>query len=349
MLNVGVVSEKILDCIRNCAQIQPGITIVAACSGGADSMALTHALAKVAQEIPFKVCVLHVQHHLRGKEAEHDARVVRNFAASCSLSFQQVDVDVQSLVSAQGLSVEDAARQLRYAALEAYRHKIAAEAIFLAHHRDDQAETVFLNLLRGAGIRGLRGMLPVQKFLVRPFLPITRSEIEVYCQENKITYCTDSSNNDINYKRNWLRKELLPLLEKVNPQIKKQLAQTAELAACDEEFLDTLAQTYFSKYSKKIVKGYELETGPDFLALHKAVQTRVIRILLQKAGGIAISYEHVQSILQLFNNKSRNKKVDVPKVRVVYANGTLQAGKPLKTRQEERAEKIKQKERQRHA
>lgn len=329
--------------------LQPGVTVVAACSGGADSLALTHALAQVAAEVHFVVCVCHVQHHLRGVEAERDAGTVKAFAAAYRLPYKQLEVNVPELVAREGLSVEEAARKLRYAALETCRQQVQAVAIFLAHQRDDQAETVLLNLVRGAGTRGVRGMLPYNKYLVRPFLTVSRQEIEDYCRQYDLTYCLDSTNEDVQYKRNWVRKRLVPLLHTLNPQINKQLAQTAALAACDEDCLEQQAAAYLQCFGRQVFEYYDVAAGEDFSALHQAVQTRVIRQMLQKAGGREISYEHIQAVLALLNKGVGGKAVDVPGVRIMYANGRLLAGRPEKSRQQERKEKIQQKERQRHA
>ena len=213
---------------------KPGTKVIAALSGGADSLCLTDVMASQGEEDGVDVLAVHVQHHLRGEEAEQDARQAEEYCRNRGLAFRRVDVDVRSLAEGEGLSLEEAARKLRYGALEKVRQETGAAAIFLAHHQDDQAETVLLNLVRGAGTRGMRGMLPVSGYLARPFLEITRRDTEAYCEEMGLAWCEDSSNEDQSLKRNWVRKTLLPLLETQNPQIRKQLAQAAALAASDD-------------------------------------------------------------------------------------------------------------------
>lgn len=317
------VTKKLHKMLKNCAVLRSGITVIAACSGGADSLALTDTLAQLSREMGFALHVVHVQHHLRGAEAENDALLVADFCRTHYLTYKQVDVNVKKLVSQRKISVEEAARKLRYEALEKYRQEAGAEAIFLAHHRDDQAETVLLNLLRGAGIRGLRGMLPRNDFLVRPFLQATRQDMELYCAEQNISFCTDSSNDNIEYKRNWVRKELLPMLECVNPQIKKSLAQVAALAAMDEEYLDLQARKYLTAYGVKFAKSYELTVGKDFLQLPMAVQTRVVRIAVSEIKAGEFNYEHVKAVIELIAKRTSGKYLNLPGARALYAKEKL--------------------------
>lgn len=316
-------TEKLYKMLRACKVLQPGATIVVACSGGADSLALTDTLWHLSKEMSFVVCVMHVQHHLRGLEAQRDARLVADFCQEREIIHRQADVNVRQLVLDAGLSIEEAARKLRYAALESYRQEIAARAIFLAHHRDDQAETVLLNLLRGAGTRGLRGMLSNNGFLIRPFLSATRQDMEQYCAENNIIFCQDSTNDDVEYKRNWIRKTLLPLLTEVNPQIKKSLAQVATLAAMDEECLDKQAQEYLKNYGKKMDKAYELVAGPEFLQLPDALKMRVVRLIMVNINAGEFNYEHVKAVVALVVKRTSGKSLDLPKVKAFYAKNKL--------------------------
>lgn len=342
--------EKYLeDMLKACPAWVKGTTIVVACSGGADSLALTDLVAYLAPGMDIKAKVLHVEHHLRGDEAEADAKLVEEFCHRSRLEFKRVDVDVNKLVEEEGLSVEEGARKLRYQALEEYRREVGASAIFLAHHRDDQAETVLLNLVRGAGTRGLRGMLPLNGYLVRPLLQATRKDLEEYCASRGLTYCQDSTNSDITYKRNWVRKKLLPLLETVNPNIRKQLAQAAALAAADEEYLDSQAKKFVQAFGRQVFEMFDIGVGKDFQALPLAVKTRVLRIVITKAGGREISFEHIRDLLELIDKGVGNKAMDFPgKARIVYLNSRLMAGPNNNSRSEERQKKIEQKERQRN-
>ena len=329
---------------------QPHTTVLAACSGGADSLCLADVMAAQAREDDVQVLIVHVQHHLRGTEAERDARVVADFCRSRSLTYVRKDVEPRVLAAGQGLSLEDAARKLRYEALEQCRQERGAKAIFLAHHQDDQAETVLLNLLRGAGTRGMRGMLPVNGYLARPFLTAARRDTEAYCEEKGLPYVTDSSNEDIRLQRNWVRLKLLPLLAERNPQIKKQLAQAASLAACDEAWLETQAWQYFTAHNRENSGTIDIEAAKEFRQLPFCLRSRVIRLLVQRAGGQELSFDHVNKILAMIDKGIGNKAIDVPgQVRLIYLNGRLMAGKNERSHQEGRDAKLARKELQRHA
>jgi len=336
-------TEKLHKMLRSCAVLRSGVTVVSACSGGADSLTLTDTLASLSRDMGFVLCVMHVQHHLRGLEAASDALLVADFCTKRHLTYKQVDVDVKKMVSNEGISVEEAARKLRYEALENYRQEVGAVAIFLAHHRDDQAETVLLNLLRGSGVRGLRGMLPRNDFLVRPFLQATRQDMESYCTEQNIGFCTDSTNNNIEYKRNWVRKELLPLLEKINPQIKKSLAQVATLAAMDEEYLDMQARKYLTTYGVKIGAAYELDVGKEFLQLPLALQTRVVRLVVSEINAGEFNYEHVKAVIALVVKRTSGKYLNLPGSRALYAKKKLRVEVDTNARNSQNKKSLKEK------
>lgn len=329
---------------------QPGKTVLAACSGGADSLALTDVMRLQGEEDQVDVKVVHVQHHLRGDEAERDAALVKRYCEENGLDFIRRDVEPEKLEEAEGLSPEDAARRLRYEALEEVRQETGAVGIFLAHHQDDQAETVLLNLLRGSGTRGMRGMLPVSGYLARPFLSATRQDTEAYCAEQGLDYCTDSTNDDLSLRRNWVRQKLLPLLETQNPRIKKQLAQEAELAAGDEAYLEKKAQWYLDTFGRDVFGTLNLRVKDEFKEMPLCIRSRVIRLMVQKAGGGELTYDHVKKILALIEKGIGNKSLDVPgNVRLIYWNGELMAGKKQQSREEERAAKLAKKEKQRDA
>ncbi len=327
-----------------------GANIILAVSGGADSMALAALAASLAQAEEVTLQVVHVQHHLRGAEAERDALLVETFCADQGLCFRRVDINVKEFQEAEGLSLEEAARVLRYRALEEVRSELKAEAIFLGQHQDDQAETVLLNLLRGAGTRGLRGMQETNGYLARPFLSVAKKELVSYCQEQKVPYGEDTTNQDTCYTRNWVRLKVLPLLEEHNPQIKKQLAQGAILASWDEAYLEEAAAKYLTAYGTRLGDFYDTQMGEAFRLLAPALQSRVLRQMLAAAGAKEVSFEHIKALQELIMQGQGNRALDVPgKVRAIYLNDRLTVGKNSVPRAEERASKLQKKEWQRNA
>ena len=209
-----------------------GQTVLVGFSGGPDSVCLIHFLRHLASKKHFDLVAIHVHHGLRGRAADADAAFCRKLCKAWDIPFMLKKKQVRALAKKLDLSVEHAARKARYEAFAEAAKQTGATAIALGHHLDDQAETVLLNLLRGTKPEGLCG-IPLRRALntrveiVRPLLCITRAEVEEYLAENKLTCVTDESNFDDIYTRNWIRHELLPMLEKKQPQIRQHLALMA--------------------------------------------------------------------------------------------------------------------------
>ena len=210
-----------------------GETVLVGFSGGPDSVCLLHFLHYLAGKKHFDILAVHVHHGLRGKSADADAAFCRRFCKERDIAFILKKKNVRALAKKLDLSIEHAARKARYEVFAEAARQTGATKIALGHHLDDQAETVLLNLLRGTQPEGLCG-IPVRRPLnkrveiVRPLLCVTRAEVEEYLKENKLSFVTDETNFDEAYRRNWVRKELLPLLESKQPQIRQHLAQIAQ-------------------------------------------------------------------------------------------------------------------------
>ena len=212
---------------------QEGLLVVGF-SGGADSTALAHYLSEhVAKE---RILLAHLNHMLRGAEAERDEASVRAFAQSRGLRLSVSRVDIAALAKEQGKGVEACGREARYA----FFASLATgenDRILTAHHADDLAETMLLNLCRGAGLEGLCGIPKERGKVLRPLLSVTRAEIEQYCKDHALSFVEDSTNASAEYARNLVRLEVMPLLRKLNPQVTKALWQTANLLSEDRDLL----------------------------------------------------------------------------------------------------------------
>ena len=218
--------------------------VLAAFSGGADSTALALALMGLMREGTMRSLTLaHVNHGIRGAEADHDEAFCRDFAARFSLPLSVIRVDAPLEAAQTGHSLEQAARDVRYAALRRAAAACGAEVIAVAHHRDDQAETVLLHLIRGSGLCGLCGMRARSGDIARPLLSVSRKEILTYLAEQGQDFCVDSTNASPDALRNRVRHELLPLLETMNPAIVPALCRMASHAREDEDLLSALADT----------------------------------------------------------------------------------------------------------
>ncbi len=305
--------KKVLRYIEGNNLFAPGDTVVVAVSGGADSVALLDILASL-REFRLKLVVAHLNHLLRGAEADEDEGFVRKLAESYGLPVEVRRIDVREIAGREGRSLEDAGRSARYAFFDALAASHEAQVVALAHHADDQAETVLLRLLRGAGGSGLCAMAPKSAGrYVRPLLNVTRGEIEEYLRKRGIAWRTDSSNDDADFLRNRIRHELIPLLSTYNPAISERLAATAQALAADEEFLETATTTTFARHGVKGAEGVTLSVA-GVLAEPRAIRLRLFRraILLVRGDLARISFRHLQELDHLLFSSRPHLALTLP-------------------------------------
>ena len=228
-----------------------GGTVVVGVSGGPDSLCLLHVLRALAPEYDISLHVALLNHQLRDVSSDEDATFVAQLTAQWGLSCTIESRDVAAYAEREKLAIEEAARQMRYGFLAEVARRVGSETIAVAHHADDQAESVLMHVIRGSGIAGLRGMRPKSDirdmrlgianaqdpvpdlWLIRPLLYVSRADIEAYCEANELRPRFDVSNLDQTYFRNWLRHTVLPLLAQHNPGVRDVLCRTAEVAAAD--------------------------------------------------------------------------------------------------------------------
>src|SRR5947209_6731228 len=233
--------EKIATYIDQHQLLPESGTIIVAVSGGADSLCLLHVLNRLCGSGPearypaVRLHVAHLNHKLRGEASYHDAAFIAQLADSWGLPVTIGEIDVPALARQEGRSLEDAARTARYRFL---REVAAGRRIAVAHHADDQVETLLLHWLRGGGLAGMLGMQPCQQDIIRPLLATSRAEILAYCQQYNLHPLQDASNTDARFLRNRIRHELLPLLESMNPGIRSTLLRNAEVVRADAEWIE---------------------------------------------------------------------------------------------------------------
>ena len=222
---------------------KPGDLVLVALSGGADSTALLLSFCACRDEGKIGgLFAAHLNHGIRGEHANRDQRFCEALCARYEVPFATETTDVPSYAKAHGQSVEQAARELRYEFLERAREAFQADVIATAHHRDDQAETLLLHLIRGSGTGGLGGMQPRNGRIIRPMLGASRAEILAYLDEREEPYCEDETNAESDIQRNRIRNELIPMLRTFNPNITAALNKTAALVSEDETFLRGLSE-----------------------------------------------------------------------------------------------------------
>ena len=277
--------------------LKPGLRLAVGLSGGADSVALTRALAERSRQLGLVLHAAHLHHGLRGEEADGDLAFARALAAELGLPFHEARVDCEAEAKAQGQTIEEVARHLRYRWFRQLMTSGEVEAVATAHTRDDQAETVLAKFLRGAWTEGLSGIHPVVEFpegrILRPLLSTTRAEVEAYLGALGQGWREDSSNRHLTFTRNRIRHELLPLLEGWNPRLREHLAQMAQLARDEEAWW----QAEVAKVASQIllhgrpVRGGGREAGEGLAldvirlaALAPALQRRLLRFAAKELG-----------------------------------------------------------------
>src|SRR4030042_1477635 len=267
--------SRVMGTIRRYSMIEPCDHIGVAVSGGIDSVALLDILTSQQQELHITLTILHLNHGIRGKEAARDQRFVQELSERYSLPYLDQEVDVPAYRKEHSLSLQEAARELRYLFFEQAMdtHNLAKGAI--GQTADDQAETVLMRLVRGGGARGLKGIPPKRDRYIRPLIEVWREELLQYVRHRGLSFVQDSSNLKKDSLRNRIRHELLPALSEYNPSIKERLLHVAEVLAVDEGYLAGPAQ----EIAKGIVmKDEEVSLSiTSLLSLPAALQARVLQ------------------------------------------------------------------------
>ena len=255
--------------------------VLVALSGGADSTALLRSLAVCQEE--GGICGLfaaHLNHGIRGENANRDQRFCEALCADLHIPFATETIDVPTIAKARGQSLEQAAREVRYAFLERARESFHADFIATAHHRDDQAETLLLHLIRGSGTSGLCGMRPINGRIIRPLLGVSREQILAYLTELNQPYCEDETNAESDAQRNRIRNEIMPLLRAMNPNVASAIAKTAALVSEDEAYLTQLSLDAEERLTQS--GGFDRK---GLAELATPISTRILRRRLMERSG----------------------------------------------------------------
>lgn len=275
-----MVRLKVKDYINKYKLISPGSSLIAAVSGGPDSVALLHILKGLAAECRLRLLAAHVNHQLRTEADEEEALVQRICADwGIPLYCHQVEVEKRALAHRKG--IEETARECRYEFFQQLKEQLGADCVATAHHRHDQAETILMHIMRGSGIKGLRGMLPVSDYLIRPLLCLDRKEIEAYLHAEDLSFCTDLSNYDTGFLRNRVRQELIPILEQhYNPRIVEHLDVLGCIAREEYEAMSIETEKLLPSLLLSREETQVVLDGREFVSLHPAFQRRLLLIVL---------------------------------------------------------------------
>lgn len=297
--------------------IEPGDVVLAGVSGGADSMCLLELLQACAENLGFELRVIHVEHGIRGSESVADAQYVRSYCMARAIPCEIIPVDAGAYARSHGYSIEEAARELRYEAFETAAQQlerpeaVQAEAaamhtvrIAVAHHREDQAETVLWQMIRGSDLRGIGGIRPRRGRVIRPLLEVSRVQIEAYLAQRQIGWCEDATNADTAYTRNRLRHEVMPVLEQLNAQAVRHLCESAQRAREAEEYLAAQTDEVYQRVVSWRTAGVLLVS--EKLRQEAALlQRRVLYRALETCAGRArdLQAKHMMALSDLFDHQ----------------------------------------------
>lgn len=301
--------------VRKLGMLRPGMHVVAAVSGGADSTALLYALAALRPRLAIRLTAAHLDHRIRGEEAEADARFVAELCETVGVPLVASAQDVAAQAAAAGANLEEAAREARYGWLRQTAALLAADRVALGHTIDDQAETVLMRLVRGSGVDGAAGIFPVvDATFVRPLLETSRREVLAYLESLGARWREDSTNSDLSLARNRIRRELIPYLEAhFNPAVVEALARSADAAREAGEFLDSEAARALAEIGKATPQGIALD-APKLAALHPALSKLVLRAAVRAARGDRrrITARHLAALMDLSRPRRSGRRIALP-------------------------------------
>ena len=310
--------EKIENYIRQYHMIEKGDRIVIGVSGGADSVCLLMALCSLQEKLGFQVLVCHVNHELRGEEAAQDEAYVEMLCHKMQVPFFAFHENVELIAKKRKESLEEAGRYVRRQAFEQLCREQGGTKIATAHHSNDNAETMLLNMARGTGLRGLCGIRPVYGKWIRPLLELSREEIEQWLKDCEISYCIDETNQEDEYTRNRIRHHIIPVLEEqVNTRAIEHFVKLSEQAEEIYEYLEKQtdqAWNICAEQTDGFQSGKEIFLRAEEM---KHLDPVIKKFLIQRAvSEVAeaqkdIESRHIQAILQLFERQT-GRQIDLP-------------------------------------
>lgn len=304
--------KKIYEYMKRFNMADAGMTILAGFSGGADSTALLQLLWEYGKEYGIQVRALHVNHGIRGEEAERDRAFCEEFCRIRKIPLTIVRKDVPEYAKQRGIGVEEAGRMVRYDAFEQEIREHGVDRVALAHHQNDQAETILFHLMRGSGLRGLRGMEPVRLPYIRPLLCAQRREIEDWLRKQGIGWVEDSSNQELVYTRNRIRHQIMSAMEEIRPGSVHRMAEAAERLLEIEGFLEEEVQRQWKESVRGSKDGVKIFLKP-FAKMHPALQKLLVQKCMVQLAGLSPDLEavHIEQICALAKGR-RGSRLTLP-------------------------------------
>lgn len=306
---------KIKKTIEKDSLFEAGDHLLVAVSGGIDSMVMAHLLFRLKDHFGVFLSVVHINHKLRGLESDQDADFVKQFAKKIDLPCTVVNWKGP----VAGENLQEAARIFRFDTFVKTATKVGAKKVVLAHNENDQAETVFLYFIRGAGLEGITGMEAIKTLkggitVLRPLLSTSRKEIEEYAVSNKVKYREDRSNDETKYTRNFIRHEVMPIVEKMNPQVIPSLAKMAAVLRRDEAYLQKLVEVAFDRLKVARDKDKLELDAAMFGQLEVPIRTRLLKRAYIEINGsvMGLTRDHIEKMDEIAVEKKPHGSYELP-------------------------------------
>lgn len=299
-------SRTIDNTVQKYGMLKDCKTIIAAVSGGADSMCMLFYLEKLCTERNINLICAHFNHRLRGADSDSDENYVRNYCAKNDIKFVCGSADVKKYAKKNNMSIELAARKKRYEFLYSVAAEYELSKIATAHTKNDNAETVIFNLCRGASIKGLCGIPPVRDNVIRPIIELTREDTEACCKDNGIDYVTDKTNFDDEYSRNNIRLNIIPKLTKINSGLIDNIFRMSELLQNDSDYIEKKAQECY-----KIVKSDNRLSIPLLKSQENAILSRIVLLYLKDNYGGEYDNKLISDVISLIKTGHTGSKIQI--------------------------------------
>lgn len=302
--------DKVICTIKKYNLIEPEDKIVLGVSGGPDSISMLNILNEIKEELNFEIYVAHINHMIR-EEAEDDEKYVQKYCEKNNIQFFAKRIDVKQVANTAKIGTEEAGRKIRYDFFEEVMQKVGANKIAIAHNKNDKIETIIMNLLRGSGTSGLKGIEPVRdNKYIRPLIECERQEIEQYCEENNLNPRIDKTNFENDYTRNRIRNIIIPYIKKeFNPNIIETINRLSQVATEESDYID--------RQTSKIYQDLLIERNQNQIVLklkefneqEKVIKSRIILLATKQLMGSTQGIEkiHIEDIIKLCSNNIGNK------------------------------------------
>lgn len=302
--------NKVIDTIKKYNLIEPEDKIVLGVSGGPDSISMLNILNEIKEELNFEIYVAHINHMIR-EEAEDDEKYVQKYCEKNNIQFFSQRIDVKQVANNMKTGTEEAGRKIRYDFFEEVMQNVGANKIAIAHNKNDKIETIIMNLLRGSGASGLKGIEPIRdNKYIRPLIECERQEIEQYCEENNLNPRIDKTNFENDYTRNKIRNIIIPYIKKeFNPNIIETINRLSQVATEESDYLD--------RQTSKIYQDLLIERNQNQIVLklkefneqEKVIKSRIILLATKQLMGSTQGIEkiHIEDIIKLCSNNIGNK------------------------------------------